>query len=127
MNWLDKLERKYGRYAIPNLMQYICITMVAIFAFDLLMPGVGLSYYAAFYRPLILRGQIWRLVTFIFLPPSSNNLFMLLAIYFYYFIGRDLEYHWGSFRFNVYYLCGVLVCILGLLVTGYGFIKLVFL
>ena len=101
MNWLDKLERRYGRLAIPNLMQYICLTMVAIYVFDLLHGAYFLRSYAALIPFQVLRGQIWRLVTFIFLPPSSSPVFIFFAVYFYFFNGRDLEYHWGSFRFNV--------------------------
>lgn len=67
-----------------------------------------------------MRGQIWRLFTFIFVPPASSVLTLALALYFYYFIGSTLERVWGTFRFNVYYLCGLLGCMAAGLITGYG-------
>ena len=119
MNWLDKLERKYGRLGIENLMLYIVTTMLFVSIFDIVL-GFPLSSYFALNRALIMRGQVWRLLTFIFVPPSSSVLTLVLALYFYYFIGRTLEQVWGTFRFNVYYLCGMLGCILAGLITGYG-------
>ena len=57
----------------------------------------------------IFHGQIWRLVTFIFVPEGSNLLFVAISLYFYYFIGNALEREWGSARFTVFYGIGVLV------------------
>ncbi len=119
MNWLDKLERKYGRLGIPNLMLYIVTTMLFVAIFDIVL-GIPLSGYFALNRALVMRGQVWRLLTFIFIPPSSSVLTLVLGLYFYYFIGRTLEKVWGTFRFNVYYLFGVLGCMIAGLITGYG-------
>jgi hypothetical protein len=64
------------------------------------------------------RGQLWRLVTFLFIPPSSSQLFMLISLYFTWWVGSSLDQHWGSFRFNVYYLVGALATIVAALVAG---------
>ncbi|MEG0803517.1 MAG: rhomboid family intramembrane serine protease [Pygmaiobacter sp.] len=118
MNWLDKLERKWGRHAIPNLMTTVIAGMALVFACNLLFPRAHLLSYLYFAPSLILRGQIWRLFTFIFIPPDSSLLFIAFALYLYYFIGSSLEREWGSFRFNVYYLLGMLGSILAGFITG---------
>lgn len=111
MKFLNRLERKLGRHAIPNLMLYMIVLYAAGFLLDLLAPGfydtwLSLEVY------YVLHGQIWRLVTFILQPPSSNPLFLLIELYMYYSIGRALEGMWGAFRFNVYYFSGLLFQIL---------------
>lgn len=120
MKWLYKLEWKYGRFAIPNLMLAIVLGMLTVFLGDLFFPQLGLSSYLYFDRELLLTGQVWRLLSFIVLPPPSTPLFILLALYFYYTIGQTLEHAWGSFKFNVYYLCGILGAILAGMVTGFA-------
>ena len=67
-----------------------------------------------------MRGQIWRLVTFVFVPPSSSPIFILFALYFYYMIGVGLENQWGKVKFNLYYLVGMLGSIIAALITGYA-------
>lgn len=120
MNFLDKWERRYGRkFGIPNLMIYVTATMLAVFVLDMVLPG-GLSAYLYFDRAAIFSGQIWRIITFTVLPPNSSILFIILALYFYYFIGNALENEWGSFRFTVYYLFGVLGAIAAGLITGFS-------
>ena len=121
MNWLNKLERKFGRYAIPNLMNYIIILYGAGFVLNLLNPQFY-SQYLSLNAEAILHGQVWRIVTFIIQPPSSSLLFAALFLYLYYMIGRQLEMAWGAFRFNLYFLAGVLfhviAAILVYLITG---------
>ena len=69
-----------------------------------------------FHPGLILRGQVWRLVTWIFLPLNNTLIFTVLMLYFYYFIGNSLEQEWGTSKFTVFYLFGVLLNII------YGFL-----
>ena len=119
---LDKLQRKLGRYTILNLMLYIVAGMAFVFIVDMVVypvTGFSASAYFAFDRTLIMRGQIWRLISFIFIPPNDNALFLFLTLYFYWLIGNGLQLQWGSFRFNLYYLCGIIGCILAGLMTGY--------
>ena len=121
-SWFDKLQRKLGRYAIPNLMLYIIAGMGFVFLVDMVVypvTGFSASYYFSFNRALILRGQIWRLITFIFIPQSYNALFLILSLYFYWMIGSALQGQWGSFRFNLYYLCGIIGCVAAGMLTGY--------
>ena len=119
MKWLYKLQRKFGRFAIENLMIYITVTMLAVFLMDQLI-GIGVSEWIFFDRNKILQGQVWRLVSFVFLPPDGQPIFLLLALYFYYFIGDSLEKTWGAFQFMVYYICGIIGTIIAGMLTGYA-------
>ena len=100
MNFLDKMERKFGRYAISNLSIYIIITYAAGYLLTALAPNV--VSYLVLEPALILRGQIWRLVTWLLIPPGSLDLFTIITLMFYYSIGSSLERTWGAFRYNVY-------------------------
>lgn len=106
-NWLSKLERKFGRYAVPNLMYYIIILYAAGFVLNILNPEFYYRY-LSLDAQAILRGQIWRIATFIIQPPSSSLIFIVFALYLYYMIGQQLEHAWGTFRFNLYFFSGVL-------------------
>lgn len=107
MNWLTKLERKFGRYAIPNLMYYIIILYGLGFILELVNPYFYYQY-LSLDAAAILSGQVWRIITFIIQPPSSSAIFMIFALYLYYMIGKELERAWGAFRFNLYFFAGVL-------------------
>ncbi|MBR0143488.1 MAG: rhomboid family intramembrane serine protease [Clostridia bacterium] len=121
MKFLDRLEYKFGRRALRNLMLYIVIGMAIVFVSDfILYPQIGitLSELFTFDRAMIFSGQVWRVLTFVFLPPDSSIIFIVFALYFYWMIGSSLENAWGAFRFDVYYLVGVLGTIAGGLLVG---------
>ena len=67
-----------------------------------------------------MQGQVWRILTFIFIPPDSSIVFIVFSLYFYWLIGSALENQWGAFRFNVFYLCGMLGTIIVGFITGYA-------
>ena len=117
MKLLNKLERKYGRYAIHNLMKYVVMLYGIGLVIGTIAPGlynVGLSLNF----DMIKKGQVWRLITFI-IPNVSiyDILFVALAAYLYYMIGNALERAWGAFRFNVYFFSGVIFNILASWIT----------
>lgn len=114
MKWFQKLERKFGRYAIHNLMYYLIILYAVGFVLEVFGNGFY-SRYLALDMEMVFRGQIWRLVTFIMGPPDTSIIFILFSLYFYYLIGRVLENAWGAFRFNMYILSGVVLHILAAL------------
>ena len=116
MNWMDKLERKFGRYAIPNLMYYIIILYIVGFVLELINPSFYYQY-LSLDAYAILHGQVWRILTFLIQPPASDTLFMVFALYLYYMIVRELEYAWGSFRFNLYFFVGVIFHVVAAIVT----------
>lgn len=111
MKWFERIERKYSRYAIRNLMYYIIALYIFGLVINLFAPAVYTEYLALDVDK-ILHGQIWRIVTFIIQPPNSNIIFMAFALYFYYMIGSVLERIWGSFRFNLYFFFGVFLQVL---------------
>lgn len=120
-NWLDKLERKFSRYAIPNLMTYIIILYAAGFVLNLINP----TFYSQFLSldaGKILQGQIWRIVTFIIQPPSDSLIFIVFVLYLYYMIGKQLEAAWGAFRFNLYFFSGMLFIVIGAILDGLYFV-----
>ena len=116
------LERKLRRYAISDLMKYIVIGQGIVFALLYIWPTLGYQLYSliTLTRTGLMLGQIWRLVTFVFVPPSSSPIFILFALYFYYMIGVGLENQWGKVKFNLYYLVGMLGSIIAALITGYA-------
>lgn len=118
MKWLDTVERKIRRFAIPHLMNYIVFGMALIFVAD--MMGLGFSSKLSLSMPRVAQGQVWRLLTFIFLPPSSSPLWVIFSLYFYWMIGSALENQWGAARFNLFYLVGVIGNILAAVITGYA-------
>lgn len=65
----------------------------------------------------VLHGQIWRIITFIFAPNNSNLFFLFIELYLYYSIGSSIENYWGAFRFNLYYLTGIIFNILAILIV----------
>ena len=120
MNLLDKLERKFGRYAIHNLMYYIIILYAVGYVILAAAPRFYFDYLSL--DPVaIMHGQIWRLLTFIIYPPNTGLLFFLISMYLYYSLGKALEANWGAFRFNLYYFTGVLLHIVAAFVCQYVF------
>ena len=116
MNFLNKMERKYGRYAIHNLTKY----MIGCYAIGYILVYLGQMFGANFFQYLLLspyhimHGQIWRIVSWILIPPSSSNIiFVLIMLSFYYYLGTSLERTWGAFRYNVYILGGMLCTVIG--------------
>lgn len=105
---LDKLERKFRRFSISNLMLYIVLGM-AIFAIAdvILMTNpnnkVFLIDMITFDRAKIMQGEVWRVLSFVLVPPEFNMVFLAFALYFYWMMGTSLESQWGSFKFNLFY------------------------
>ncbi|KEH99017.1 rhomboid family intramembrane serine protease [Clostridium massiliodielmoense] len=110
MNWLNNLERKFGKFAIKNLMFYIVTINFLIFILMYMLPNgfLVLIYKLTLIPSLVLKGELWRVVTYIFVPPNLSIFWGIFALYFYYIVGVSLEHEWGSFKFNIYYLLGML-------------------
>ncbi|KPU45747.1 hypothetical protein OXPF_09810 [Oxobacter pfennigii] len=118
MKWLDNLERKYGRYSIRNLTMYIVGLNGAVFL--LMLFNNSIVSKLMLIPSMVLRGEVWRLITYILIPPSASVLFIFFTLYFYYMVGTALEQSWGSFRLNVYYLIGMLGTTIAAFITGAG-------
>lgn len=117
MKLLNRLERKFGKYAIPNLMRYVVALFLLGMVIGTFFPAVYYNFFALDFAK-VAKGQIWRLITWI-IPVSSiaDILFVAISAYFYYLIGNSLEQHWGAFRMNLYFFSGILLNILGALIV----------
>lgn len=125
MRRIDSFCAKHPGFGIPNLMLYIVIGNAIVWFFSIMDPNDTLYRLLSFNAgKIFLHGQIWRLFTFVIVP-QIGNILLLIALYFYYFIGRTLESAWGSGKFTIYYLCGVLLTIIYgtviWLVSGYSY------
>ncbi|MFQ9985082.1 MAG: rhomboid family intramembrane serine protease [Lachnospiraceae bacterium] len=119
MNFMSKLERKFGRYAIPNLSIYLIGCMVIGYVISLVAPQAFLML--TLEPSMILRGQVWRLVTWILIPPSQLDIFTIIMLFFYYSIGTSLERTIGAFRYNVFLFGGfIITVVLSMAVYGVG-------
>ncbi len=117
MKFLNKMERKFGKYAIHNLMNYVIGLYVVGFIITLINPN--LFYFLTLDIDKVLQGQVWRLVTFLIQVPVLSGMGMftfLIQMYLYYMIGNSLERSWGAFRFNLYFFSGILFNILATVV-----------
>ena len=123
--WLERFCRKHSRLGIPGLMKYIVIGNILVFILD--MFGVGGVYAASnllsFSSSSILHGEVWRLITFVFVPYIAGRrmadfLWLAILLYFYYWIGTALEREWGTAKFTIFYLFGVVLNILMGFVVG---------
>ena len=119
-NFIDKLERKYSRFGITNLTTYLIACYVVGYLFNMINPGV-LSY-LNLNVSLILRGQIWRLVTWIISPPYTGNflLFVITIIFFYYPLGTSMERSIGSFRYTLFIATGMLLTVIGAFILHFA-------
>lgn len=121
--YLEKLERKFGRFAISNLMLYIVLGMGVFAVADVILTtnpdnNVFLLDMIRFDKEKIMHGEVWRVISFVLEPPDLNMIFLAFALYFYWMMGSALEQAWGSFRFNIFYFSGVIGCIIAGFILG---------
>ena len=91
-NWLNKLERKYGRFGIPNLTNILVAGQILVFAIELFIDRT-VTAWVGLNRFFLLQGQIWRAITFVFIPFSGGSILsVVLGIYFTWFVGTALAY-----------------------------------
>ncbi len=109
MKLLDRLDRRFGRYAVPNVTIYL-IAGQSIF-YVLFMMGKLSPVSVMLSGGLLMKGEWWRLVTFPFNPPVQNLLFAFFAWYLFYLMGSALEELWGAFRYNIFLLVGYILTV----------------
>jgi len=102
---LARLERRLGKYAIGNLTAIIVAGMAAVFLLSMVRPD--LLGMLTLDIDQVERGQVWRLFTYLFLPRTLSVLWIIFSLGFVYYVGTNLENHWGSFQFNVFYGAGM--------------------
>lgn len=115
MDFLTKLERKYGKFAIPNLTVILIVGFVVGYIIEIVQPD---ALYLINLNPAkIMQGQIYRLLTWVIMPPGGASLLIIITLMFYYSVGRSLENAWGDFRYTLYILSGILFTDIGVVGT----------
>ena len=114
---IDKFCIKHRNFGIPRLMLYVVAISAVVYLIGMIEQSpIRLLNMLSFHPSLILRGQVWRLVSWVFLQSDGNIIFTAIMLYFYYFIGSTLEREWGAAKFTIFYISGVMLNII------YGFI-----
>lgn len=109
---MSQFEKKFGKYAIRNLSVVLVCCYAIGYVLQFMVPWIAI--YLSLDPYAILHGQVWRLVTWILIPPGDSNIFIiLLMLYFYCSIGTTLERTWGTYRYNVYIFGGMLFTMIG--------------
>ena len=116
-SFMNKMERKFGKYAIHNLTLYVIAIYIIGYILQII-PG-DYSSFLTLNPYLILHGQVWRLVTWVLIPPTGFSIFVIFTLYLYYFMGTTMERTMGTFRYNVFFLGGCLFMIIASFLT-YG-------
>lgn len=113
---MKNLRRRFDRFCfqyrdkgISNLMLYIVLGTALVYLMTMATRNYVLYEYLVFDRALILKGQIWRLFTYPLTDYNPNVLMMLIMLFCYYSLGKAVENVWGTLRFNLFYLCGILL------------------
>ena len=116
----DRFCARHPRFGVPDLMRYIVIGNVVVFFLIMLTRGTNANAlnFLYFDPQMVLRGEVWRIVTYIFVPSTTSVFWLVVELYFYYWIGSTLEREWGTARFNLYYWSGVLLTVIGALLAS---------
>ncbi len=118
---IDRFCYSHPRFGIPNLIFYLLGGNILVYLLDYVSYSrVAVSSLLEFDRALILQGQVWRAVTFLFTSWGQGLFSFLIAMYFLWFIGTSLEREWGTGKFTLYYILGWALTLLSGLVTGYA-------
>jgi hypothetical protein len=115
MKILDKLELRFRRYAVPNVTVALIICQVLVYVAQLTHKGILGK--VVLVPELVLKGEVWRLVSFLFQPPLMNPLFAFFFWYLFYLMGSALEHTWGTFRYNLFLLVGYVATVAAAFVT----------
>lgn len=105
MSWRQSFSRLIDSIAIPNISLYLVMGQVAVFGM-MAFRGNQIIAPILFTPALVLEGQVWRIFTFILMPPSASPVFLIFAWYLFWMMGTALENHWGTSRYNLFLLLG---------------------
>ncbi len=116
-NFLNKMENKFGRFAIRNLTIYIIGLYILGYILQLAPAKVNITQYLTLDPYQILHGQVWRLFSWVLIPPQAISIWLIFTLYLYYFIGTTMERTVGTFRYNVFIFGGFLGVIIAAFVS----------
>ena len=119
----DAVQRfcaRHPRFGIPNLMLYIVAGNVIVYLLMMFTQANDANALAflTLNTSAVLKGELWRIITYVFVPTSSGIFWLLISLYFYYWIGSTLERQWGTAKFNLYYISGALLPVLGVVIAS---------
>lgn len=113
---MKNLRRRFDRFCfqnrtkgIPNLMLYVTIGSAIVYLMSMVDNSSTLYYALCFNRSAILQGQVWRLITYAFTYDAGNVLLTAIGLFCYFSLGRAMENSWGTLKFNLFYLTGILL------------------
>jgi hypothetical protein len=109
MSFMDRMERRFRRFCIPNLTMIILLGEISLFLLVQINPKFHERTFLT--GQLVLDGDVWRLVVFIFQPPDMNLFFFFFACMLFHIMGNALERTWGTFRYNVFWFSGYLATV----------------
>ena len=115
---LQRFLYKHPNFGLRHLMTYLIVGNLLVYLLSMMDRTGMLAWYLCLIPGRVLRGEIWRLVTFVFVPGTYSLLSLALELYFYYLIGSTLEQVWGEGKFTAYYLCGMLLSIVYAFLAG---------
>lgn len=115
MDLFTKLERKFGKFAIPNLTIILIGGFVLGYLIEIFAPD-ALSL-ISLDPTKVMRGQVYRLISWIVIPPYGVSIFVIITLMFYFYVGRTLENTWGDFRYTLYILSGIIFTDIGIMIT----------
>ncbi len=115
MDFFTKLERKYGKFSIPNLTLILIGGFILGYLIEIFAPE-ALSIISL--DPVkVMKGQVYRLITWVVIPPDGVSIFVIITIMFYFYVGRTLENMWGDFRYTLYIISGIIFTDIGIMLT----------
>lgn len=123
MDLVTRFERRFGRFALPGIVQTVAVMQfLTLVLIHISNPEAQVAFTALLELDpdRILRGEVWRIFSHIFLPRTLSPIWAIIALFFMFFIGRGLDEAWGSFRVNLYVIGGALSLTLGALLFGYS-------
>ena len=122
---MKNIRRDFNRFCyrhrdkgIPNLMLFVCLGIAAVYLINQMDPSQTLYCWLSFDRSLILRGQVWRLFSYIFLDTGGTVFWTAIMLIFYYTLGQGIENVWGTLRLNLFYFTGILIMEVYCLIFG---------
>lgn len=117
MSLLNTLEHKFGRYAVPHLIRILAAFQVAVWLMIRMQPEFQL--FLVLDRTRVMQGEVWRLITWVFMPGQIGMLFLFFAVMIMFMISDALEHAWGAFRVNLYVFGGMAAVITGALLLDF--------
>ena len=105
MNFLDKLEKRLGFLAIPNVVATLIVAQLFIYG-TMLTGRIELEGLLLIPKA-VSSGEWWRLASFLIAPPYVpmtlfQGLFLAFFWYILWMMSNSLEEEWGIFRLNIY-------------------------